>query len=310
MTTSCPNRTQRGAALIMALLVASLATALATSLIWHENLWLRGLETRRDLMQARQLALAGIDWSRAVLAEDARTSRYDHLGEPWATQVPAMPAEGGEIGGQITDEQSRINLNNLVRNGQASEEDLLIYQRLLSLLQLPPALAASLTDWLDADDQSRPDGAEDADYLASNPAYRAANRELTDIDNLRHVRGYTPEIIERLRPYVTVLPGYNYLNINTASALVLTATLHDFPDADIRQIIADRDRIPYLDVHDFRKRLPPSYLAELPSTERINTRSRYFSVQIHARIGQADTRIQALLLRSANWPNIVWQKFE
>ncbi len=301
---------QRGAALIMALLIASLATILATSLIWHENLWLRGLETQRDLAQARQLALAGIDWSCAILAEDARTSRYDHLGEPWATQVPAMPAEGGEIGGHITDEQGKLNLNNLVRNGQSSSEDLLIYQKLLSALQLPPELAATLTDWLDADDQTRPEGAEDAEYLVAKPPYRAANRELTDVDNLQHVRGYTPEIIERLRPYVTVLPGYNLLNINTASALVISATLHDFSDADIRQIITDRDRIPYLDVDDFRKRLPQADMGARASTNLIDTRSRYFTVHIQARIGQADTRIQARLLRVTHWPNILWQKFE
>lgn len=301
---------QRGAALIMALLIASLATILATSLIWQENLWLRGLETQRDLTQARQLALAGIDWARAILAEDARTSRYDHLGEPWATQVPAMPAEGGEIGGHITDEQGKLNLNNLIRNGQSSSEDLLIYQKLLSALQLPPTLASTLTDWLDADDQTRPEGAEDAEYLAAQPPYRAANRELTDVDNLQHVHGYTPEIIERLRPYVTALPGYNLLNINTASALVVSATLHDFSDADIRQIITDRDRIPYLDVDDFRKRLPQPEMGTRPSTNLIDTHSRYFTAHIQARIGQVEIRIQARLLRVAQWPNILWQKFE
>ena len=40
--------------------------------------------------------------SGAVLAVDARSNRYDHLGEPWATRVPAMPAEGGEIGGSVS----------------------------------------------------------------------------------------------------------------------------------------------------------------------------------------------------------------
>ena len=121
----------RGAALIMALLVVALATTLATTLIWRQDLWLRQVETRRDLAQARLLALAGIDWARAVLAEDARTSSIDHLGEPWATKVPTMPAESGEIGGEMTDEQSKWNLNNLVRGVSMAGE-------LVALMELDP----------------------------------------------------------------------------------------------------------------------------------------------------------------------------
>jgi type II secretory pathway component PulK len=86
--------------------------------------------------------------------------------------------------------------------------------------------------------------------------------------------------------------------------------LHGFTAAEIRQIVVDRDRIPYLDAQDFLKRLPRQDLAKLPSVERIGTRSHYFSAFIHARIGRADTRIQALLLRATNWPQIVWQKLE
>ena len=304
------NTGQRGAALIMALLVVALATTLASTLIWREDIWLRQVETRRDLAQARLLVVAGIDWARAVLAEDARTNRYDHKGEPWATKVPAMPAEGGELGGAITDEQGKLNLNNIVRNGQVSQADLEIFRQLLNQLQLPAQLAATLSDWLDADDKVTGDGAEDEFYLAATPPYRTANRELTDVDNLLRVRGFTAEIVERLRPYVTALPGYNQLNINTASAIVISAVLHDFPASEIQQIVADRDRIPYLDVGDFRKRLSRQDLASQPSTERLETRSSYFSVFIHARFGNADAAASALLYRSSNWPTIVWQKYE
>jgi len=128
---------QGGAALIMALLVVALATVLASTMIWRQDMWLRQVETRRDLAQARLLAIAGIDWARAVLAEDARTSSTDHLGEPWATKVPAMPAEGGEIGGELADEQAKWNLNNLVRNGQVQPDSMAVLGRLLEQPGLP-----------------------------------------------------------------------------------------------------------------------------------------------------------------------------
>lgn len=301
---------QRGAALIMALLVVALATVIASSMIERQNLWLRQLETRRDLAQACLLAIVGVDWGRAVLAEDARTSAYDHLGEPWATKVPPMPTEGGEVGGALSDEQGKWNLNNLVRNGQPSQDDLTMFRHLLSQLQLSPDLAVALVDWLDADNEALPGGAEDAYYLGMKPPYRSANRELGDVDELLRVRGFDANIVERLRPYVSALPGYNQVNINTADAIVLSAVLYDFPSSEIQQIVAERKRIPYIDISDFRKRVALPDLASSPSTERLDTRSRYFSASIHTRFGNADANLTALLDRQGGWPAIVWQKFE
>src|SRR3990172_1378565 len=105
---------QRGAALIMALLVVALATTLSTAVLFRQDVWLRQVEIQRDLAQTRLIAGAGIAWARAVLAYDARTSGFDHLGEPWAIQVPPTRVEGGEIGGEVQDEQAKWNLNNLV----------------------------------------------------------------------------------------------------------------------------------------------------------------------------------------------------
>ena len=310
MTRAPTNLRQGGAALILALLIMALAATLASTLLWKEHTWLRQLETRRDLQQARQFAIAGVDWARMVLAEDARSNRYDHLGEPWATKLPPMPAEGGEISGSITDEQGKFNLNNLFRNGEASPADLVIYRNLLHQLDLPDTLTGSLLDWLDSDDSAGADGAEDDYYQSLKPPYRSANRPLTDIDNLLQIRGYTPQIVERLRPYVSALPGYNPININTASALVIAAVLHDFPLPEIQQIMADRERIPYLDAGDFRKRLTRQELATLPSIDRIDTRSSHFSVLVRIRYNQADVIIRALLERNTTWPALLWQKFE
>ncbi len=292
----------------MALLIMALATTLATTLIWHEDAWLQQVSTRRELAQTRQLALAGIDWARMVLAEDGRVNRYDYLGEPWATKLPPMPAEGGEIGGDIEDEQSRFNLNNLVKNGQISAPDLLAYQHLLRQLDLPEDLADALANWVSNTESA---AMEDAAYQALTPPYRSAGRPLSDVDNLLHVRGYTPGVVERLRPYVTALPGYNPANINTASALVISAVLNDFPLPEIQQIVADRDRIPFIDVADFKKRLARQDLAASPNLQGIGTASQHFSVRVDARMDRAESRVVALLQRPENqWPLILWQKFE
>lgn len=300
-------RPPRGAALITALLVVAIATTVATTLIWRLDLWMRQVETHRDLVQARLLAIAGVDWARAILAYDARTSSYDHASEPWGTKVPQMPAEGGEIGGGLSDEQSKWNLNNLVVGGKISPNELKVFQRLLAALQLSPDLATALSEWLGGQNDGA-SSAADAYYLGLNPPYRSAGRELGDVDNLIRVRGFDAGIVERLRPYVCALPGYNRVNVNTAGAMVIAAELPGISTSEATQIVANRDRIPLRDMTDFRSRLSNPAVVSGDDSGRLDTRSRFFVANIHAHYGHADVIFSALLDRVTEWPDIVWQK--
>ena len=301
---------QRGAALIMALLVVALATTLSSMMIWRQDVWLRQVETQRDLAQTRLIAGADIQWARAVLAYDARTSGFDHAGEAWAVTVPPSRVEGGEIGGEMTDEQGKWNLNNLLSaDGTISQKEQEVFRRLLRLLQLPPALAATLADWLDADSVASPDGAEDDYYLALSPPYRSANRLLSDVDGLLRVRGFNAGVVERLRAHVTALPGYHRVNMNTASAMVLAALVPDLSLSEVQQLLVLRKNIPFRDFADFRTRLPRPEIAA--DSAQLDTRSRYFSVRIRARYERTSVATEALLDRQGiDWPAIVWQKYE
>ena len=301
---------QRGAALIMALLVVALATTLSSMMIWRQDVWLRQVETQRDLAQTRLIAGAGIQWARAVLAYDARTSSFDHAGEAWTVKVPPSRVEGGEIGGEMTDEQGKWNLNNLLSaDGTISQKEQEVFRRLLRLLQLPPVLASTLADWLDADSVASPDGAEDDYYLALSPPYRSANRLLSDVDGLLRVRGFDAGVVERLRAHVTALPGYHRVNMNTASAMVLAALVPDLSLSEVQQLLVLRKNIPFRDFADFRTRLPRPEIAA--DSAQLDTRSRYFSVRIRARYERISVVTEALLDRQGIvWPAIVWQKYE
>ncbi len=50
------------------------------------------------------------------------------------------------------------------------------------------------------------EGAEDEYYAAQTPAYRAANRPMSSVSELRAVAHMTPEIYRALLPWVTVWP--------------------------------------------------------------------------------------------------------
>ncbi len=183
------------------------------------------MENLRDASQAAAVARAGVDWAGAILREDRRKNEYDHLGEAWAQHVE-LPVERGRVAGGIGDSQARFNLNNLVRRGQASAADVSALQRLLNTLELSEGLIDALVDWMDTDSQpTGADGAEDAYYLALPEPYYPANRPLVDLAELRLVRGFDPAIVEKLAPYVSVLPNPAPVNVNSAGAEVLSAVI-------------------------------------------------------------------------------------
>jgi general secretion pathway protein K len=300
---------QRGVAIIMVLLIVALATVLATYLAQQQQLWQRQVESQFDRAQARRLGVAGIDWARAVLADDARANTTDNDSEMWALRLPAMPVDNGEVIGVIEDRQGLFNLNNLVRNGQSSAPDIAQFQRLLGLLGLPGDLAVALADWMDSDsDTQYPGGAEDAYYLSLPQPYRSANRQLVELGELSRVKGFDGPSIERLRPFVSVLPLSQPVNVNFAPAEVLSAMIPDMNLSNARMMVQQRRGKPYSDIADFKQRFPRNDI-EINDMD-FSVTSNFFWVTGRARVANSQVTTQALLQRSAGWPMVVWQSIQ
>jgi general secretion pathway protein K len=190
---------QRGVALVTALLVVAIATTAAITMASRQQLDIRRTGSLLHGEQAWAYVVGAENWAIVVLRRDREDSQIDTLGEDWSTQPPVSFVEGGSIIGRLIDLQSRFNVNNLVSGGGASAENIDYYKRLLRLLDLDEALADALVDWIDDDIDVRfPDGAEDESYLLLETPYRAANRPLADISELRLVKGYTAEVVAKL----------------------------------------------------------------------------------------------------------------
>ncbi len=298
---------QRGVAIVLAMSVVALAAMAATAMMVTQSTWSRASELAAAHVQAQTLVQAGVDWSRAVLSDDRRLSNVDHLGEPWALRLPPMSVETGELAGYIEDQQGLFNLNNLVRDGKLNLAQHAHFQRLLSTLGLPTALANTLTDWLDADNEPQPQGgAEDDFYLALQPPYLAANRPLTDLAELALVQGFDDDARARLRPFVTALPRFTTVNANTASPEVLAAIVEDLGLDGARDLVAQRERSYFRDRTDLFRHLPKGALV---SAEDISFSSDFFMATLRVSIGGAQAHGMALLARgNIGWPAIVWRK--
>ncbi|MGB5472196.1 MAG: type II secretion system minor pseudopilin GspK [Gammaproteobacteria bacterium] len=290
------NTPQQGVALVTALLVVALATVAAVAMATRLHVDVRRTANLVHGEQSYAYALAAESWAQVILRRDANDSTYDALDEDWAAALPPIPVEGGFVSGKVSDLQGRFNVNNLVgADGKPDTGSIDYFKRLLNVLELDPELATTLLDWIDADiNATFPGGAEDDTYLLADPPYRAANRRLVSISELRLVLGFTDEVMQVLLPYVTALPDVTTININTATAVVLLALDENMTAQGVETLLADREQEPFADKGAF---LAHNALAGLTIYNRVDVESKWFLVLTDVSVGVGKAQLESVLER-------------
>ncbi|MEM7018447.1 MAG: type II secretion system minor pseudopilin GspK [Pseudomonadota bacterium] len=300
MSKSTRKSQQTGVALVMVLLVVALATTAAVAMISRQQIDIRRTENILHADQAYLYALGAEDWARRFLVDDANRNQADHLGEPWAVQLPPMPIEGGSVMGRLEELHSRFNLNNLVaENGLPSERHILQFQRLLQVLDLPPTLAQAVADWIDLDQEPlAPYGAEDLTYLRSNFGYRTPNTRIRDIGELRLLAGMEETYYQVLRQHVWTLPTYTRVNVNTATPQVLMALIEGLDSGSAERLVEQRADEPFTNLQAF---LAHEMLAGLGAEAAdFGVKSEYFLLHAHANVGRGRANLFTLMFRQGS----------
>jgi general secretion pathway protein K len=287
---------EEGIALLTAILVVALATTVVTAMVARQQ-----LEVRRsaNLMEADQVGLYAnglVSWAGKILSRDLRDNNVDHARERWATVLPPIAVENGQLAGRLEDVQGRFNLNSLLADEEPNPLALARFQRLLRLLDLDEDMAITLLDWLDADiNRGYPAGAEDDFYLGREPPYRAANGPMVSPSELLLVNGVDREAYEKLGPHVTVLPVSTAINVNTATVPVLMSLADGISEQDAEKLVEDRGEDGYASVGAF---LANKALAGREITgDDLSVTSDYFLAVGDIRIGRLQRRYFTLLHR-------------
>ena len=262
-----PDR-ERGAALIIALLVLALVVMLATSVSSEFLVYFRKVENALHSQQAYRYLLGLEGVGRQVLLTDLKADREQGIlmdyalengDEPWLDNPILFPLDYGVISGLLTDLQGRFNINTLA--GGSPGDYTVEQKRFIRLLQTLPLdtpidvdraqeLTNAVADWLDNESppQDRlPGGGEDYLYADMTPPRRPANQAMRSVSELQWVAGFTPEIVRQLEPFVTSWPVANgVLNINTMPDRLLAmlntdASLLPADTVVIESIIGARD---------------------------------------------------------------------
>ncbi|MDN3638055.1 type II secretion system minor pseudopilin GspK [Simiduia curdlanivorans] len=235
---------QRGAVLILALLIVALVAGLAVN--YASQMQLVQARAVNGFYGAQQELWSDsmVPFAIGVLKYDANNSTTDHAEEDWAKYPVSESIPGGSLMGSLSDAQALININSLdggIQNqsnpldpGRFTEPQ----RRFIRFLQtfdgvtadpddplakviidmnLAVAITEAVVDWIDNDDNTIGyGGAEALQYQQAGVSWVPPNELMESLQELRLVQGITPEIYQAISPYLVVLPNsQTKLNINT-----------------------------------------------------------------------------------------------
>jgi general secretion pathway protein K len=289
------TRKQSGAAILSAMLLVTLVAAMSAAAVWQQ--W-RGIEietAERHRMQSGWILQGVLDWARLILREDARSGLTDHLAEPWAVhlqeaRLSSFLATGqgqtdttetlqtAYLSGQITDLQARMNVMNLVQDGAVHTPTVQAFARLYSNLGLPESELQALVQTLKQAQGTNAQGQPPIDNSVAIPLLPRSVDQLTWL-------GLSPGSLQALRPYIIVLAERTTINVNTAPALVLHASIPGLSMADAQRLTNERAQSHFRTLADVGKSVPA--VATALMEDQLGVATRFFEVQGQLRLDGA-----------------------
>ena len=305
------SQTQRGAALLAAMLTVALVATFAAGALWQQWKAIEVEGAERQRTQARWLLTGALDWARVILREDARAgdanAPTDHLAEPWAVPLQearlssflaALPDGTGNtlddeklaqqvlLSGQVSDLQGRLNVTNLLQGEQLDSKTVLAFERLFDVMDVPPTQLSLLTQGLVAAQKQN----------SNSPLMPQYVSQLSWL-------GLSPKALQILSPHITLLPTRTPINLNTASAHVLYASVPGLSLPDAQRLVQQRERQHWATLDAFQKALGRS--VSLEGTHSVNT--RYFEVMGRLRMPQTVLQERSLVQRDGSDLKVIWR---
>ncbi|MEQ1510385.1 MAG: type II secretion system minor pseudopilin GspK [Sphingopyxis sp.] len=307
------RQAEHGAALLTVLLIVAVMAIVSANAIERLTLATRLAQsssainqTRHFQLAAEALALRRIDTLTATSRSQV-TLEGGWLDRPYALPLP----NGGSAELRITDSGNCFNLNSLVSDAAAgipAQRPIAIEQfmALMLALGLPREQASRISgvavDWIDADQTTSSDGAEDSVYANSAMPFLTGDRPLTDASEIRAMAGVTTAHWSRLSPWLCALPTSDLSPINANTLLPEQAPLLQMllpgkiDPAHARAHIAARPANGYGRMERFwqeaaRDGTPP--VGDVASQVKLTT--RWFRLRTRIRVGDATLTASSLI---------------
>jgi general secretion pathway protein K len=239
------------------------------------------------------------------------------------------------VSGSIEDAQAKFNLRNLANSSSAMAAaidpvQVQAFQRLLTTLGISSELAEPVAQYVrrslqfsigrtrqsvgnslssmtsiqglpnvpgppagtDGQYTDKPGLADDDDDSTARPL------PIDSVYALLDIPGFTPSIVARLVPFVTVLPTATPVNVNTASAEVISSIVPGLSLSNAHGLVSRRDQVFFVSISDFTNvvgaMIPPSLQSSISD---IDVKTSYFILHGQIRRGRAQLHRNALIYR-------------
>jgi general secretion pathway protein K len=289
---------QRGAALLIAMIILTLMATLASSMVWQQWRAVQVEAAERARIQSAWILMGALDWARLILREDARNGGADHLGEVWATPLAEARLstflaadqnntdDGPEafLSGSMTDAQSRYNLRNLVDpgTGKVLPAEQAILERLFESIAVSADVAARIAKQLNS-------ATSLVNPAPNSPLPPESVAELTWL-------GIDEATVQLIQPYVVMLPIRTHVNLNTASAQVLAAVIDKLDLGGAERLVQARQRSYFRSVLDAQNVLGANF--SLDPAGRVGVNSSFFEVAGRLRLGDRTLEERSMVQRT------------
>ncbi|HLF97802.1 MAG TPA: type II secretion system protein GspK [Methylococcaceae bacterium] len=204
---------QRGVALILVLWLVTLLSVVASAFalsVRRESVLLR---TARDRSEAQALVDGALQYAWLRLRASESVGRWLSNAAVYEVVYGA-----GRVRLELRDEAGKVNLN-LVKEPMLNA--------FFTAAGLSSSEAAKLTDavadWRDSDELRRLNGAEAEDYRLAGREFGPRNRPFEAVEELRAVLGMSPELYQRVAPWLTVYSGQAGIDPRSAPPELLLA---------------------------------------------------------------------------------------
>ena len=237
---------QRGVALLTILLLVVSITVVAGAMLASQKVAIRRSGLLFDQNQLLQDIDAGQQLAVTMIRADSKLNDTDSEQDIWAQPILPYTLANHSVSIELRDEAGRFNINNLYQGGTVDTAALEVFQRLLTQLNLEPDIAIAVLDWQDTDSEVYLDGGDESAVYSQqlNRSVDGAlpNQPFVSVDQLQEVRGVSAEVLATLRPYLTAVPYYLPININTASPALLAALIDGATSQQMQGIVDTRSK--------------------------------------------------------------------
>lgn len=297
--------------MLSAMLTVTLVATFAATALWQQYRSIEVEKAERGRVQVAWLLIGALDWSRLILRIDGRAGTTDHLAEPWSVALQEsrlstfLAADQNNTGGltaeesidaflsgHVVDAQSKLNIYNLVDKGTVSQPDFAAFTRLFNLLSIPLTELENLIQQI-----KLATGTEASTTTPLMP------QRINQLDWL----GLSKTTLQKITPYIQLINERTTVNLNTAPAEVIFASIPDLQIADAKLAVSTREQKHFTSLEEAAK-LNPSFGNKLTPNQH-SVSSRFFEVRGRLRLDSVVVEEQSLVRRdNLNNVHTMWRE--